>query len=353
MSYSKKVRIGFVGVGNMGQCAHLKNYATIDECEVVAIAELRSDLRKKVSQRYGVGKTYENHSDMLASEELDAIVASQAFNHHGLLLPELLATGKPVFSEKPIAASIEVGEKIVQAEKDGGSFLMVGYHKRSDPATMYAKEKIEELRASGELGALTYVRIVMPAGDWIAGGFNDMIKSSESIPGTEIDPPPSDMTEDEHKRYISFVNYYIHQVNLMRHMLGTPYHVKYVDPSEVILAVEGENGVPGVIEMTPYSTTIDWQEEILVCFERGYVKLTLPAPVALNRPGKVEILHDPKKGETPETVAPQLPWVHAMRQQAMNFISAVRGDSQPLCTAEEALEDLKNAREYYSILLGN
>ena len=43
MAEQKKVRIGFVGVGSMGQCAHLKNYAVIPECEVVALAELRPD----------------------------------------------------------------------------------------------------------------------------------------------------------------------------------------------------------------------------------------------------------------------------------------------------------------------
>ena len=36
-----KVKIGFVGVGGMGQCAHLRNYVTVPECEVVALAELR------------------------------------------------------------------------------------------------------------------------------------------------------------------------------------------------------------------------------------------------------------------------------------------------------------------------
>ena len=35
-----RTRIGFVGVGFMGQCAHLRNYAVLPECEVVAIAEL-------------------------------------------------------------------------------------------------------------------------------------------------------------------------------------------------------------------------------------------------------------------------------------------------------------------------
>lgn len=34
-------RIGFVGVGQMGQCAHLKNCVTVPDCEVVAVADLR------------------------------------------------------------------------------------------------------------------------------------------------------------------------------------------------------------------------------------------------------------------------------------------------------------------------
>ena len=30
------VRIGFVGVGGMGQCAHLRNYVTVPDCEGLA-----------------------------------------------------------------------------------------------------------------------------------------------------------------------------------------------------------------------------------------------------------------------------------------------------------------------------
>ena len=42
-----KVRIGFVGVGSMEQCAHLRNYVTLDDCEVVAIAEVRENTGKR------------------------------------------------------------------------------------------------------------------------------------------------------------------------------------------------------------------------------------------------------------------------------------------------------------------
>mgnify|MGYP001092506015 CR=1 FL=1 len=348
-----KVRIGFVGVGAMGQCAHLRNYVTIPDCEVVAIAEVKERQGKLVAERYGIPRVYKNHEEMLANEELDGIVASQPFNRHGVLVPELLKAGIPIFTEKPLASSIECGKKILQALEKSGTWHMVGYHKRSDPATMYAKAEIDRLKETGELGELRYVRIIMPAGDWVANGFTGLIITDEQPPQLEWDPPASDMDEVTFKKYTEFVNYYIHQINLMRHLLGEPYEVTYADPSGVLLAIRSKSGIAGTIEMSPYYTTIDWQEQALVCFTHGYVKIDLPAPLACNRPGRVEILRDPGNGKTPETITPMLPWVHSMKQQAINFIKAIKGESKPPCEAQEAMEDLINARQYIKLLTGN
>jgi hypothetical protein len=38
-----------------------------------------------------------------------------------------------------------------------------------------------------------------------------------------------------------------------------------------------------------------------------------------------------------------------MRQQAANFVAAVRGEGKPPCEAAEALEDLKVARSYVEL----
>ena len=341
-----------MGVGGMGQCAHLKNYATLDACEVVAIAELREKTARKVAERYGIPKVYPSHTEMLANEKLDAIVASQPFRRHGVLLPELLEAGVPVFIEKPLAGSLEVGERIVAAVRKSSGWLMVGYNKRSDPATIRAREEIARLKQTGELGPMKYIRILMPAGDWVASGFVGLIDEGDRRGALEQDPPASDMDEDTYAAYVSFVNYYIHQVNLMRHLLGEPYAVTHADPSGVLFVGRSESGIPCTIEMTPYRTTVDWQESALVCFEKGYVKLELPAPLASNRAGRVEILRDPGGGAAPETVVPQLPWVHTMRRQAENFVRAVKGEAGPTCDADEALEDLRVAREYIRLLKG-
>ena len=349
---ANKIRIGFVGVGGMGQCAHLRNYVTVPECEVVALAELRPKLREAVARKYGVARTYASAADMLAKEKLDGIVASQPFDKHGQIIVPLYGSRIPVFTEKPIASSIEVGEKILAALKASGTWHMVGYHKRSDPATMCAKAEIDRLKQTKELGKLKYVRIIMPAGDWIAGGFNDLLKSDEPVPKMESDPMARDMDAATWAKYVSFVNYYIHQVNLMRHLLGESYRVTFADKTGVLLATESASGVTGTIEMTPYQTTIDWQESALVAFEKGFVKLELPAPVSLNRPGRVEFFRDTGNGATPQSIVSQMPWIHAMRQQAMNFIRAIKGEIKPPCDAVEALEDLKVAREYIRLWTG-
>lgn len=345
----QKVRIGFVGVGGMGQCAHLRNYASNRGCEVVAIAELRDQTAKRVAEKYRVPKVYGDFREMLAKESLDGIVASQPFSRHSVLLPELLQAGKPIFIEKPLSSTLQGGEQIVKLLKQSASWVMVGYHKRSDPASMYAQQTVRQLQASGELGKLTYVRILMPAGDWIANGFWDLVNEGDKAGALERTPPPADMDEAGFKAYDGFVNYYIHQVNLMRFFLGEPYEVRYADPSGVLLAGQSASGVACSIEMSPYQTSIDWQESVFVAFQHGYVKLELPAPLAVNRPGRVEVLKDPGKGVMPQTIVPQFPWNHAMRQQAENFLAAIRGERQPPCDAFEALEDLRVARAYLKL----
>jgi predicted dehydrogenase len=338
---NQKIRIGFVGVGGMGQCAHLKNYVTVPECEVVAISEPRPKLREAVARKYNVPRTYATGAEMIEKEKLDGIVASQMFDRHLAIIAPLYKARIPVFTEKPLAATPEVGEQILAALKASGTWHMVGYHKRSDPATMWAKAEIDRLKASGEIGKLKYVRIIMPAGDWVANGFTDLIQSDEKVPDIA-----RDCEANWGDPFFGFVNYYIHQVNLLRHLFGEAYHVTFADKAGVLLVAESASGATGTIEQSPYSTKLGWQESALVAFEQGYVKLELPAPLVNNLPGRVEVYTE--RG----TFSPQLPPLHAMRQQAMNFVRAIKGEIKPLCDAPEALEDLKVARQYLKLWKG-
>ena len=121
MSEVSKVKIAFAGVGDMGQMAHLKNYATLPECEVVALCELRADLRAKVATRYGVPRTYETIEDMVAAGGFDAIVAAQPFIRHATQMPQLLKARVPVFTEKLLSGLHWTGrnQRLCASRRDG------------------------------------------------------------------------------------------------------------------------------------------------------------------------------------------------------------------------------------------
>ena len=343
-----KLKIGFVGTGFMGQKAHLANYAVLDECEVVAIAEPRKGLAQKVAARYGIQKVYENHLDLLNNCKVDAIVAAQIYTHHINLVPDILNAGIPLLTEKPLALSVEAGEKLAALAENKGVMYMVGYHKRSDPAMEYAKEMIDEWKHTGEYGKLKYVRITMPPGDWV-GGAGIALSSEESYPQLTLETEVPGFNTVEADKYNVFVNYYIHQVNALRYLIGEPYELSFADPSGVLLVAKSQSGICGVIEMAPYQNTVDWQETLMICFEHGFVKVELPAPLACQQAGRVTVMKDNGKG-IPLIIQPSLPNLSAMRKQAMNFLAAVRGERLAPCMAKEAVEDLKIAREYIRMM---
>jgi len=344
-----KVRIGFVGVGRMGQAAHLRNYVTRDDCRVVALAETRPKTARLVADRYGVGKVYPDHRELLARERLDGVVACQPFAHHAALLPEIYPHVRHVLTEKPLAVWPAAGEALAAAARKAGCVHMVAYHKRSDPATAHARAVIDDWRRTGRVGRMRYVRILMPPGDWIAGGFEGVLDGGEARPASPAEPAPADVGAADAEAYTAFVNYYIHQVNLMRHLLGEPYRLAWADPTGVLLVVESASGTPGTIEMAPYATTGSWEESALIGFDRGRIRLDLPAPLARNRPGAVEVLADPGEGPARHE-RPVLPAIDAMRRQAANFVAVCRDEVPPPCDADEAVADLHAARHYVRLL---
>ncbi|MFD1676684.1 Gfo/Idh/MocA family protein [Alicyclobacillus fodiniaquatilis] len=344
----RKLKLGFIGVGYMGQRAHLVNYAELarqGQCELVALAEPRPEMARLVAERYGVSNVYKDHLELLATQELDAVVAAQPYRRYPFIVPDILRAKVPLMTEKPICLTVAEGERLATLGEEMNTLHMVGYHKRSDPATEYAKTVVDEWKASGECGRLRYIRITTPPGEWTKAADTPVLSSEPYPEIEELEALPAMFDEVWGKRYDAFVNYYIHQVNLIRFFLQEPYRVTYGEKSQVLLVGESDSGVCVTLEMAPYQSSIDWHESVLVSFERGFIKVDLPAPLAYQQAGQVTIFRDNGKG-VPITTRPSMPNRHAMRQQAMNFLAAVRGEQSAPCVAREAVEDLKIASDY-------
>ena len=347
------IRIAFIGTGMMGQRAHMEQYTSWPDCQIVALAEPRQDLAAKVAAKYDIPQVFPDHRELIQHVAVDGFVCIQPYTHHRALLPDLFATGKPVITEKPLALSVEAGEALVQLAAATGTRHMVGYHKRSDPAMEYGIKTIREWLASKEFGSMTYIRATMPPGDWTWNGFASTLNSQEAYPLIQREDPAlmHYFSPEQAKAYDVFVNYYIHQVNAIRFLLGCDYQVDFADKAGHLLVGHGENDASVVLEMAPWQNTLDWQESYLVCFEKGSVLIELPAPLASQQAGKVRIMRDNGAGQ-PGFEIPMLPSISAMRQQARHFLDLVSGTSEAPCLSSEALKDLKLARDYILLATG-
>jgi len=339
----KKIKIGFLGVGHMGQLAHLLNYVQLPKmCEIVALCDVRIKQAKKLAERYDIPKTYSDYRELLADKEIEAVVCILPFSDHTVIVPEVLKAGKHVITEKPLCVFPVNGGKIVSTAKETGKIHMVGYHKRSDPAVEYAHNLISEWKQTGEMGKMTYVRLSMPPGDYRKDADQPYDLGEPAAPHLH-EPEPAGVSKEQYHRMVWFVNYYIHQVNLIRHLLGEDYQLTHAQKH--LFTGISESGVNCLLELEPFTTTVDWQEHALVCFEKGWVRVDLAAPLATQLSSTVTVYRD--KGMTDSGFSyPTMPNVCAMRNQAKNFLLTVAGERKAPCLSEEAVKDLVIAEDY-------
>jgi predicted dehydrogenase len=343
------VRLGFIGAGFMGQLAHIANYATVPECELVALAEGRSKTAEAVARRYGIQRIYENHREMLEKEDLDGVVAIMGYHLYHAVVPDILEAGVNLATEKPMCVRVETAQKLADVAQEKGLIYQVGYMKRHDPAAKLVRETVLRWRETGECGALNYVRITMPPGNWtyeIEGPIN-MGDPAPQYENETPEPMPEWMPGEMKNAYNSFINFYIHQVNLLRYLIGEDYHVEYVDPSSRVMVAISEGGVPCVLEMAPYGLKNRWDEFYKICFDNGKIDLKIPAPMARQRAGEVIIY----RGDKVEFAKPDLPQRWAFREQAIHFVECIREGKPTISPASEAVKDLEVSEEFIRCLM--
>jgi len=341
----EKIKIGFLGVGHMGQLAHLMNYVQLPEyCEVKTLCDVKIRQAEILANKFGVPNVTADYREMLADDEITAIACIQGFENHVVLVPDVLRAGKHVFTEKPLCVFPENGEKLVKLAKETGMIHMVGNHKRSDPAVEYAVKIINEWKQSGEYGKMNYVRLSMPPGNYRKDA-DEPFMTDEPPGPIPPEPGPAGMDNKARDRMIWFVNYYIHQVNLMRFLMGEDFRL--TSAGRHFYTAESDSGVNGILELEPYATSVDWQEHALVCFDRGWVRIDLTAPLATQLASTVSIYTD--HGWDSKIISPMMPNVCAMRNQAKNFLLAIKGEKRAPCLSEDAVKDLWIAADYINM----
>ncbi len=141
-----------IGLGKMG----LSHHAIVNAhpgVVVVAACDTTTYLTDVLTKYTGL-KCYSDLDQMLASEQLDAVVVSTPSKLHAGMVEKALQRGLHVFCEKPFVLDVADGEKLIDLAATRNLVTQVGYHYRFVGAFQEAARVV----ASGALGKVHHVR---------------------------------------------------------------------------------------------------------------------------------------------------------------------------------------------------
>lgn len=124
------LKIGVIGVGNMGQ-HHTRVLSLLKDVELVGVADVNVERGLDIASKYRV-RFFENYLEMLPNVEAVCIAAPTRLHYQVGM--DCLNAGVHVLIEKPIAASIAEAESLVNAAADTNCILQVGHIERFNPA---------------------------------------------------------------------------------------------------------------------------------------------------------------------------------------------------------------------------
>ena len=146
------LRIAVVGLGYWGPNL-LRNLQELEGAEIAWICDRRPDALAKMAQRYPAVRCTERLEDVLDDPNVDAVLVATPVSTHFALARAALQSGKHVFVEKPLAASSEEAEALIELADASDLVLMPGHtFLYSPPVNM-----IRSLIADGELGQIYFV----------------------------------------------------------------------------------------------------------------------------------------------------------------------------------------------------
>lgn len=150
-----KIGTAVIGCGIFGTI-HAEAYSVHPASELLWVCDINEEKAKTVAEKFGC--KYTTSLEEIAEDERVRIVsvATPDFAHFEPTM-KMLARGKNVLVEKPMATSSKEAEEMAKEAERRGAFLMVDFHNRFNPPFNEAKRAIEEGRIGKPL--MAYARL--------------------------------------------------------------------------------------------------------------------------------------------------------------------------------------------------
>jgi predicted dehydrogenase len=134
--------VAVVGVGHLGQ-HHARLLAAMPGVELTAVVDTLPGRAAEIAARYG-GEAYLDARDVL--DRVDAVSVAVPTSVHLEVAAPFLQRGIPTLVEKPIAATLEEADRLLEVAARHGAMLAAGHTERFNPAVQAALPLIAEPR---------------------------------------------------------------------------------------------------------------------------------------------------------------------------------------------------------------
>ena len=136
------LKAAVIGVGSMGR-NHVRVYREIEGVELVGVADQHPQTAAKVGATFAAPH-YTDYRQMLEECQPDLVTLAVPTVLHYEIGVELIARGIHLLIEKPIAHTLEEGEKLVELARQHNVILAVGHIERFNPAVMELRRRLRE-----------------------------------------------------------------------------------------------------------------------------------------------------------------------------------------------------------------
>jgi predicted dehydrogenase len=317
-----------------------------DRFEIAAVCDLSRTVVDRLGEAYGVGRRFTDWSALL-EEPLDAVLILTSGSHEPIAVAAARA-GRHVFIEKPIALSETEGQAIIAAGKKAGVRLMVGYMKRYDPAV---ERMTEELRGLKPLRFARSTTAEYPL-KWYVAHY-------PIVRGTDIDAKTlaALQAEDEARvtaaiqlrdpvlRYAyrhSLLDSMIHDLNLMRGLLGEPKGLRFASVAQEAISVflEFPQTTAAMLWVNLTDGVARYQQDFSFFSPERRAALVFPSPFLRSAPVELVIeggsQESSRSWRTVETVS----FESGFKRELLEFHACVTQDREPRTTAEDGVRDV-------------
>ncbi len=153
------LKVGLIGCGRIAQLVHLNILTNLPGAELVALAEPDPQRREEANRRAPWAVAVADYPKLLAMPAVEAVVVCLPTGLHAEVAIAAFESGKHVYLEKPLAANLDEGRKVLEAWQRAGRVGMIGFNYRFNALYQNLKREIQSRR----IGELVGIRSVFSA----------------------------------------------------------------------------------------------------------------------------------------------------------------------------------------------